>query len=158
MTHDEIKTLVMPFYGYLELGMDDDANDALDSLPDKLKSHPLVLSARLDQLMVLKKWEDGVSLGQSLCKLWPDGLDMWFRTAFCLHELKRTEEAKQTLLCAPEEIRKTPLFSYNLACYEAQLGRRDEARSLLEECFRKDLSMRADALDDPDLEPVWKFL
>jgi hypothetical protein len=121
MTPEEIESLVEPFYGYLELGMDDEANDVLDALPPETKSHPLVLSARLDQLMLLKRWEDGVILGQSLYKKWPQHFDFWIHTAFCLHEMKRTAEAKQTLLSAPEAIREAALYSYNLACYEAQL-------------------------------------
>jgi tetratricopeptide (TPR) repeat protein len=138
--------------------MDQDANNVLDALPPELKSHPLVLAARLEQLMVLKRWDDGVILGQSLSQKWPQHFDFWFRTAFCLHELKRTAEAKQTLLGAPPAIRETALYCYNLACYEAQLGDRDKAKALLAECFKRDKSMREGALDDPDLEPVWDSL
>jgi hypothetical protein len=158
MKPEKIQSLLLPFYGYIELGMDKDANDVLDALPDKLKSNPLTLSARLYQLMFLKRWEDGVILGRSLSKKWPLHFDFWFRTAFCLHELKRTAEAKQTLLDAPESIRETAQYSYNLACYEAQLGHPDKAKLLLNACFTKDKSMRQTALGDPDLEPVWDSL
>jgi hypothetical protein len=118
----EIQSLLEPFYGYLELEMDSDANDFLEELPNELKSHPLVYSARLDLLMAMARWEDGVILGQSLCKNWPKQNDFWFRTAYCQHELKKTAEAKETLLSAPTGLRDAPLYSYNLACYEAQLG------------------------------------
>jgi hypothetical protein len=64
----EIQSLLEPFYGYLELEMDSDANDFLEELPNELKSHPLVYSARLDLLMAMARWEDGVILGQSLYK------------------------------------------------------------------------------------------
>ncbi|MEJ0000940.1 MAG: hypothetical protein WDO13_18280 [Verrucomicrobiota bacterium] len=154
---DEIQARLRPFFGYLELEMNADANEALEVLPIEIKAHPLVLSARLELLMVTKRWEDGVILGQSLCGLWPKHFDFWFRTAYCLHELKQTTEAKQTLLNAPEPIRDTALFSYNLACYEAQLGDLDRAKALLRVCFSKDANMKATALDDPDLEPLWSF-
>jgi hypothetical protein len=101
------------------------------------------------------RWEDGAILGLSLAKLWPEHFDFWIHAAFCLHELKRTAEAKQTLLNAPVAIRETALYSYNLACYEAQLGQHEKAKVLLAECFTRDKSMRDGALDDPDLAPVW---
>ncbi|MEJ0000919.1 MAG: hypothetical protein WDO13_18175 [Verrucomicrobiota bacterium] len=155
MTSDAIQALLRPFYGYLELGMDADANDSLEALPDDVKPHPLVLTAQLELLMVMKRWEDGVILGQSLCRIFSNHHDLWFRTAYCLHAMKRTAEAKETLLSAPTAISGTALYCYNLACYEAQLGRIDRAKSLLEACFTKDANMRATALDDPDLEQVW---
>ena len=158
MTPEAIQALLMPFYGYLELGMDADANDALESLPSDVKSHPLVFAARLELLMVLTRWEDGVILGQSLCGHWPNHFDFWISTAFCFHEMKRTSEAKQTLLNAPQPIRESALYSYNLACYEAQLGSVETAMTLLKTCFAIDPEMRETALDDPDLELVWDSL
>jgi len=156
MTSDEIQSLLEPFCGYVELGMDIEANDALEALPNQVKTHPLVLSARFELLMVTDHWEEGVILGQSLTKLWPQQFNFWFHTAFCLHEMKRTAEAKQTLLNAPEAIRETAQYSYNLACYEAQLGAIAKAKALLKVSFEKDPEMKETALDDPDLEPVWK--
>jgi len=155
MTPDAIQGLLRPFYGYLELGMDADANDALEALPDEIKPHPLVLGARLELLMVMERWESGVILGRSLCRLFPKIFDFWFRTAFCLHAMKRTVEARDTLIAAPLPIAATALYYYNLACYEAQLGETERAKLLLKECFTEDASMKATALDDPDLEPLW---
>jgi hypothetical protein len=47
---------------------------------------------------------------------------------------------------------------YNLACYESQLGRLEQAKNWLEKAFalgdaRK---LKLAALDDPDLQPLWK--
>ncbi len=78
---------------------------------------------------------------------------------FCGYlELEMDAEAKQTLLNAPEPIQDTALYSYNLACYEAQLGSVEPAKALLKKCFAKDAKMKATALDDPDLKPVWDSL
>jgi hypothetical protein len=158
MTPDAIKALLRPFYDYLERGMDADANDALETLPDDVKSHPLVFGARPELLMVMERWEDGVILGRSLCRIFSKHHDFWFRTAYCLHAMKRTAEAKETLLSAPTAISGTALYCYKLACYEAQLGLTDRAKALLQECFTKDATMKATALDDPDLGPVWDSL
>jgi len=106
----------------------------------------------------MSKWEDGVLLGESLIQLWPQELEFHFKTAYCLHELKRTPEAKTTLESAPLSIRNTALYFYNLACYETRLGNLDEAKCLLKECFAREPGYREESLDDPDLEPLWDSL
>jgi hypothetical protein len=77
---------------------------------------------------------------------------------YCVILLDEAEEAKETLLRAPEAISSTPLYCYNLACYEAQIGHTESAKLLLTECFTKDAKMKATALEDPDLEPIWDSL
>ena len=106
----EIEPHLQSFVGYLELGMYEDANNELDSLPLKMQEHPTVQLARLEVLVEMKRWEEAVLLGESLCDLWPQELEYWFKTAFCQHELKQTMDAKQTLLKAPAQIRETAVF------------------------------------------------
>jgi predicted Zn-dependent protease len=145
-----------PFNGYLALGMYNEANDELERLPAELKTHPAVLSSRLNLLMEMRRWEDGAILGRSLFKLWPDECSFYVRTAFCLHEMKRTPEARQTLLDGPETLRSHAVFFYNLACYEAQLGNIAESKRQLSIAFKMDKNYKAESLDDPDLEPLWR--
>jgi tetratricopeptide (TPR) repeat protein len=135
-----------------------EANDVLENLPTEIKTHPKLLKARLILLMELEKWEEGIMLGESLIKLWPQEIEFHFKTAYCLHELKRTREAKAILESAPRSIWDTALFYYNSACYESQLGNIDEAKLLLKQSFAKEPRYREKALDDPDLEPVWTSL
>jgi hypothetical protein len=49
---------------------------------------------------------------------------------------------------------------YNLACYECQLGRLEQAKGWLEKAFALGdaREMKLAALDDPDLEPLWKTI
>lgn len=49
---------------------------------------------------------------------------------------------------------------YNLACYECQLGRMEQAKLWLEKAFtlRDPKKIKLMALDDPDLEPLWKSI
>jgi len=53
------------------------------------------------------------------------------RTAFCLHEMKRTEEAHGTLLNGLAALRDQAVYYYNLACYKAQLCNVTEAKHQL---------------------------
>jgi predicted Zn-dependent protease len=152
------RDLLEPFDGYLALGMFMEANDELERLPNEIKTHPQVLTARLTLLMELERWENGVILGRSLFKLWPDCCEFYIRTAYCLHELKRTQEARQTLLDGPVALHEQAVYYYNLACYEAQLGNLAKARLHLAACFKLDKAYRAESLEDPDLEPLWDVL
>ena len=152
------RSLLEPFAGYLSLGMFEDANDALEDLPNGLKVHPLVLGSRLTLLIAMKRWEDSVILARSLTKLWPEEPAFYFQTSFCLHELRRTSEAKAALMAAPADVQGQPHFLFKLACYEAQLGNVARAKELLKACFEEDEGMKQAALDDPDLKPVWSIL
>ena len=148
-------TLLDHFRGYLELGMYGEANDELENLPAEVQAHPAVQLARLELLIEMRNWPEGVTLAASLCAQWPDANEFFFRRAYCLHELKRTSEAKDILLQGPMALRQQAVFFYNLACYEAQLGSINEAKQQLQICFQMDKAFKAEALGDPDLVPVW---
>jgi tetratricopeptide (TPR) repeat protein len=72
--------------------------------------------------------------------------------------VRRTEEARDNLLRVVEKFPEDPIMRYNLACYECQLGRLEQARSWLGKAFElgDPQKMKLMPLDDPDLEPLWK--
>ena len=147
-------SLLESFSGYLELGMFAEAAGELDRVPDRWKSHPAVQLGRLDLLIEKQDWEGALLLAADNCRRMPDFSEFHFRRAYCQHELKRTAEARETLLQGPPEIRRHAVFFYNLACYEAQLGNLGEAKQQLGIAIRMDKSFRSDALTDPDLQPL----
>ena len=153
-----IEALLEPFVGYLDLGMFVEADEELENLPVEVKNLPAVLHARLALLVEMAQWKKGVTLGRKAIKLHPEEFEFYFKTAYCLHELKQTDKAKATLAGAPEEIREEALYCYNLACYETQLGHLEEAKQLLKACFKKDPRFREESQDDPDLEPLRGYL
>jgi hypothetical protein len=61
----------------------------------------------------------------------------------------------------PNAIERMPnaaIFHFNLPCYECQLGDLKKAKESLQSAFKFDPSMRATALDDEDLKPLWKSI
>ena len=66
-------------------------------------------------------------------------------------------QAKEILSEAQRLIPKEPLISYNLSCYECQLGNLPGARQWLKKVFAtEDLEkFKSLALEDRDLEPLW---
>jgi Flp pilus assembly protein TadD len=67
----------------------------------------------------------------------------------------RTQEAYDALIAVRERFAGEFLLHNNLACYLCRLGRIDEARAAIAKAIELNPDLRLDALDDPDLEPLW---
>ena len=144
--------------GYLELGMLEDAWNSLEAVETACRGHPDVLTLRLAVLMASKKWDQAVSIGKSLCETQSEDEEAFIQTAYCLHELRQTKEAKKILLAGPKSIQENPLFYYNLGCYEAQLGELEAAKTAVKKAIQIDRVYRRLAMEDPDLQPIRKSL
>ena len=93
-------------------------------------------------------------------RLLPGNAEGWLHRSVALHELKRTREARDQLLPAVPLFPDSGAIRYDLACYECQLGHLPEAKGWLEKAFAIDHtnSLKRQALNDPDLEPLWKHI
>ena len=145
--------------GWLELGLTSDAAEELESIPADKREHPDVLKVQWEVCRQLKQWELCVQGGAALVKLQPDDAQGWIHRSFALHELRRTKEAYDLLLPALETFPAETTIPYNLACYSAQLGEHERAFEFLDTAFiragKRANEMKLQALDDPDLEPIW---
>ena len=137
--------------GYSELSMHDDAIAELDSLPEDAGKTAPVLELRAVILIQAKRWKAALAASLDLCGAEPRKTSGFIHTAFCLHELGRTDEALECLLNGPDSLHAEPTFHYNLACYECALGHLEVARLHLEKSYSMDRKMRALAKRDPDL-------
>ena len=144
--------------GYLELEMPEMAEEELAALPPHLAALPIILDARLAILMHQQAWSQAVETGLTGCATAPGQPSFFIHTAFCLHELGRTEEAHLLLQSGPSALRREPLYHYNMGCYLTVLGRLHEASQHLAEAFRKDGSLKEFARSDRDLRPIWPTL
>ena len=140
--------------GYSELGMLDEALEELDTLPPKARKHPAALELRLLVRMQAHDWKAALKVSQELCHVAPDRSAGYIHSAFCLHELGHTAEAREVLLQGPEALHSEPTYHYNLACYECRLGNLDLARLHLEKSFALDKKFRDFAKSDPDLDKL----
>jgi predicted Zn-dependent protease len=140
--------------GYSELGMLDDALAQIDQLDSEYQDRLEILQMRVDILLRKKHWKDALRLSLRFCAINPKQPYGYVHAAFCLHELGRTSEAKQTLLHGPAALLDEPVYYYNLACYETVLGNLEQAKAYLRASFRLDKSFREMAKKDPDLKPI----
>jgi predicted Zn-dependent protease len=151
MTFDQIVRIAE---GYSELGMLDDALEELDQLDAEQQERVEILRMRIDILLRKQLWTEALQLSQRFCATNPNQPYGFVHTAFCLHELGRTDEAKQTLLDGPASLLDEPVYYYNLACYDTVLGNLEQAKAYLRASFRLDKSFREMAKTDPDLEQI----
>jgi len=144
--------------GWLGLGNHIEAKEELDKITVKLRAHPQVLDGRWQICAAAKKWETAIDIAATIIQLVHEEPLGWIYRSYALHKLKRTAEARDNLLCVVNKFPGIAIFPYNLACYECQLGSLEQAKRWLEKAFKlgdaKD--MRRAALDDPDLQPLWK--
>ena len=142
--------------GYSELSMFDDAIAELDTLPEDVGTNSTVIELRTVILMQAKRWKSALAASRELCRAEPEKSSGFIHTAFCLHELGRTAEARDVLLGGPDALHGEATFHYNLACYECALGHLDLARMHLEKSIELDKKMRDFSKTDPDLAALWE--
>jgi len=143
--------------GWLDLGNAFEANAELERIAPELRSHPDVLGLRWHLHAHAKEWAVCVDIANAIIKLAPNRPDAWIHRSFALHEAKRTQEAFDQLLPLAGRFPEVWTIPYNLACYCAQLGRLDECRAWFQKAMAVDeRAAKRAAIDDPDLEPMWK--
>ena len=143
--------------GWLELGDPGEAAAELDPLPPWLRQHPDVLELRWRIAATTRNWEVGLELAAALIRVAPDRPAGWSQRSHALHELQRTQEARDRLLPVVDRFPNDPFMHYNLACYECRLGRLPEAKQWLTRALRTGDGARIQraALGDPELQPLW---
>jgi tetratricopeptide (TPR) repeat protein len=144
--------------GWFGLGDLVSASDELEKITPAFRAHPAVLLMRCKIYQAAKKWGYLIEISQTLIEQLPKLADAWIHRSYALHELNQTREAFDLLLPAAKKFPKLPVIPYNLACYACQLGKLEDAMKQIEQAIDlagKKNDIRLDALEDPDLEPLW---
>jgi tetratricopeptide (TPR) repeat protein len=146
--------------GWLELGNHLEANADLDRIVVSLQNHPAVLLLRWNVAALAKQWDHCINLAKTLIRLVPDQEQGWINLGNSLYFSGRTQEAYDCVKPVRERFPKSPIVPYNLACYACQMGWMEEAKSWLDKAFALDVdrALKLKALEDPDLEPLWRKL
>ena len=150
----EIERKIEMAPGYAELSLFSDAREVLAALPATARD-----SFEATEVQVLceigeHQWDQALLLSAELCRMQPTDPAGFLHTAFCLHELGRTEEALQVLTHGPRALRLRSIYFYNLGCYNARLGHPATAVQLLERAFSMDQRLRRLAKHDHDLDAL----
>lgn len=144
--------------GYAELGMFRESIAELDAIEPRMQNRPEVLHLRLQHLMRKRRWAQALRVSQRLCRAAPDCSAGFLHAGFCLHQLGKTEEAKNLLITGPVALLTEAIYYYNMGCYDALLGNVRDAQTNLQISFKMDGSFRKLAKKDPDLKALHPFL
>ncbi len=141
--------------GYSALGMFLDANAELEEIDPEVRHVPEVLEVRVGIYQGLQQWELMQTVAKQLAIYEPDTPVWALFWAYSTRSADSIEQGRIILVNAIERMPKFAILHYSLACYECQLGELEKAKATLERAFKLDPSMRAKALDDEDLKPLW---
>ena len=140
--------------GYLALGMKRDAAEALGAIVPGEEDVLPALAMRAAVFHELADWSRAAEAATRLCERSPDDAGHWIQCAYAVRRARNLEAAKGILLAAMERHPEESIIRFNLACYEAQLGRLEEARAFLAQACRLNPGCAELAKTDPDLEPL----
>lgn len=142
----------------MELGNLAEAENELASVQPKNRTHPTFLEVRWQLLAAAHQWEAAVAMGRTITQEAPASEHGWIHLAFALHELRRTQEAYDTIKPVLERFPRNWLLRYNLACYACQLGNLEDARQWLNQAYAcgSKMEIRKMAMEDVDLKPLFK--
>ena len=138
------------------LGNAAEALHELAQLSSTASDYPEALIVRWDIYAHVRRWTEAIELADRLIARIPDEPAGYIKRAYALHELKRTQEAWETLAPVQGLFKENWLIPYNLACYACQLGRSAEAFKLFKQALRlgEKRELCGMALKDTDLQPI----
>ena len=143
--------------GWCELHAFLEADAELDKIATSFRDHPKVLEVRWQICANLEKWADALDIASAIVNTVPDWPSGWIYRASSLAELNRQKEAYETLSAAAALFPGDEIIPYDLACLCCALKRPDEAKTWLGKAIETGGSaIKLKALDDQDLEPIWK--
>jgi predicted Zn-dependent protease len=144
--------------GWLGLSNAQEAQADLDKISKANRSHLAVMELQWHVHARAKNWKSAVQSARAITKKHSRAPFGWIHLAFALHELKRTQEAYESLVPILDKFPKEWLMRYNMACYAVQLGNLDEGWNWLVSARKVGDKTEIDELlaTDPDLEPLRK--
>jgi Flp pilus assembly protein TadD len=146
--------------GWLGLGDWREAYEELKKIAPELRAHPDVLVAGWHIYARSQNWNMADEIARELLQIQPQEPQYWIWHAYSTRRMAGggIPKAKVLLGKAQQLIPQEPLISYNLGCYECQLGNLEAAWTWLEIAFNSGdpKAFKSLALEDPDLEPLWR--
>ena len=146
--------------GWAELGNFAEAEADLKRLAPALRAHLQVLGVRYEIFARSKRWAEAAEVATRLVDEFAHQVGTWVSLAYAVRRKADggIPQAREILTRARALFPTESLISYNLACYECQLGDQAAAWQWLQEAItlggKKEIKQMA--LNDNDLKPMWR--
>lgn len=150
--------LVTAAQGYFELGMLAEAEAQLDRVDAAARNLPEVLVVRLGIYQETKRWTAMQAVAKLLVALDPADPQWVITWAYATRRAESIDLARIILVEALDKHPLEPIIHYNLACYDCRLGDLPAAKKFIEAALRLSPNIKAMALEDEDLKPLWSLL
>ena len=95
-------------------------------------------------------------VAKEIWKRHPDDPINWNNLAWVVLRAVGIKEAFEILSKAAEMFTEDAMTNFNIGCYHCQLGEITKAKERVGKAIKLDGKFRLLALDDVDLEPLWK--
>jgi Flp pilus assembly protein TadD len=112
------------------------------------------LAARIPVYRALEKWDVMAIVAKKLAEWRPEEPRNFIDWAYAARRGESIHQAHAILTRAAGLHPSDATIQFNLACYEAQLGNLDPAKTCLRRAIEIEGKFRVIALEDPDLEPL----
>ena len=140
--------------GFTELGLFQEAVEELEALPAEVRETRVALVVWLELYQGWQKWAEAASVATRLAETEPQESNWQVALAYATRRSRGLAYARDILIDASQRFPNCAMIQFNLACYDAQLGRLDEARIKLRRAIQIDRQLVDLARTDPDLEPI----
>jgi len=144
--------------GYLDLGMTKEAAQELDAVVDEAPFLGEFLTTCIRLHLNTRKWKRMEKTSRQLAELEPENPFGWVNWAYALRERNKVKEAMSVAEAGLEFVPEEGVLWFNFACYCSLLGRVESASHHLDEAIRLDKAFEAEAVNDPDLDNLWKWM
>ncbi len=146
--------------GWLGLGNWREARLELEKISPQNRNAPAVLLTAYDVSAASKDWGQAADVADKMVDVMRDAPGVWLSLAYAVRRKPGggIDQARKILTKAEQKFPGEALIAYNLSCYECQLGNLEQARDWLDKAMARGdaKQVRALALKDVDLEPLWK--
>lgn len=142
--------------GYLMLDLPDAALRRLGLFSDAKSTPPVVEQLRGEVFRQKNDYEQALKHFERVVPDEGNQLELRMSMAWCFKRIGRLEKAIETMKAAYRDSPKKAVVLYNLACYYASAGEKEEALSWLGRAIRMDSSYRQRVPQEADFDSIRK--
>lgn len=140
--------------GYLELGMPDHALRELDRVDDPGEMSFIASWLRGEAQLAKLEYHKALDAYRMAHFDKPTDLNALIRMAWCLKRIDRLQQAIDTMKLAYQFHKDAPIVLYNMACYYALAGEKENALSWLGRSLRMDRDYLKMIPDESDFDSL----
>jgi tetratricopeptide (TPR) repeat protein len=146
--------------GWFELGNLDEANNELEQISSRKRTHPDVLRLRWRIQARSRRWDCCLVIGRALTEGYPSDPRSWITLAETFYLLGEVQKAYRIATANVADFPYCWQLLHDAACYACLVGKFDEARLYFQQAISlgEPKAICPRAIDDPQFKAAWNDL